>query len=495
MASPTIPFPRVFRAAAAYHAGLRFGLPQPDGTPKRTSIWYTSIALSQGNGNTRRLLDIAAALGVELPGYPTPADETIAARYRIDSSEYRAWKSAPRLPTTDEMDDAHAAFLRAQTLSGEIAAPPLPDAAKPAPGFAVVRNSAQYDANGDIKAQWVGTKRAPGDAYEVPQGHLIKGESALTDPDGRTIVRWVKTAQGPADGALIPALREAFAEWTGRAPPLLPVEEADRNLLTIYPIADLHLGLYAWGAETGDDYDLKIAVDNALRSMAALVAQSRPSKRAILLGLGDYFHANDSKALTPKSGNRLDVDGRWQKVVRAGADLALGMIALVAAKHQQVDVVMLPGNHDVDAAPGLTVALSLYYAGQPSIRVWEKPAKCWFERFGKCLFGATHGDTMKPAQMAMVLAEDRPEDWGRTTHRHFFFGHIHHESAKEIGSVRCESFSSPAGKDAYASAAGYRSSRAFSAITYHALDGEIGRHRVRVFGRPRIAVRAGSAAA
>jgi hypothetical protein len=80
----------------------------------------------------------------------------------------------------------------------------------------------------------------------------------------------------------------------------------------------------------------------------------------------------------------------------------------------------------------------------------------------------------------MMLATDRPEDWGATTFRHFFFGHVHRESATEAGPVRVESFNSPAAKDAYAAASGYRSSRALNAVTFHRDRGEICRHRTNI---------------
>ena len=80
----------------------------------------------------------------------------------------------------------------------------------------------------------------------------------------------------------------------------------------------------------------------------------------------------------------------------------------------------------------------------------------------------------------MMLAADRPEDWGASLFRYFYFGHVHHESAKELGGVRMESFSSPAGKDAFSASHGYRSGRAYSAITHHREEGEIGRHRVNI---------------
>jgi hypothetical protein len=90
---------------------------------------------------------------------------------------------------------------------------------------------------------------------------------------------------------------------------------------------------------------------------------------------------------------------------------------------------------------------------------------------------------MKPERMAMVLATDRAKDWGETEYRHMFFGHVHHERAIEVGTVRIESFSTPAAKDAWTAAGGYRSGRAMSAITFHKDRGEIGRHRVNISAR------------
>jgi len=145
-----------------------------------------------------------------------------------------------------------------------------------------------------------------------------------------------------------------------------------------------------------------------------------------------------------------------------------------------VEVAILPGNHDQDAAVTLAVAFELFYSEHERITVAGQPGEHWYKRFGKCLLGANHGHRMKPDRMAMMLATDRPEDWGATTFRHFFFGHVHRESAMEAGPVRVESFNSPAAKDAYAAASGYRSGRALNAVTFHRERGEVCRHRVNI---------------
>lgn len=358
--------------------------------------------------------------------------------------------------------------------------PWLPADAIPPEGFVIKSRNAQYDEDGVLKRQSIRTEREPGGPFEPLPGHVIKGESTLVDGDGNRVLTWIKTRED-AQGieALTNALRASLAGVPVR-PLISPPATSDADLLTLYPIADLHMGLMSWGKETGADYDLAIAAKLALDCARELVAQSRSSKRAVILGLGDYFHQNDQKNMTPRSGHILDVDGRWPKVLRAGCEVAISIIDAALQKHELVDARFLPGNHDPDAAVALSIALSLAYRDNPRVTVDLDPSLHWYLRFFKVLMGATHGHTMKPDRMAMMLASDRAEDWGQTTHKHFFFGHIHQDTAKDVGPVRVESLRTIAAKDGFAHAGGYRSPRTLSAITFHAERGEIGRHKVHV---------------
>jgi len=80
----------------------------------------------------------------------------------------------------------------------------------------------------------------------------------------------------------------------------------------------------------------------------------------------------------------------------------------------------------------------------------------------------------------MIMAATRPEDWGATKYRYCLTGHIHHQSAMEIGGVVVESFQTTASRDAWHASMGFRSGRSMQAIVLHAERGEIGRHRVNV---------------
>lgn len=323
----------------------------------------------------------------------------------------------------------------------------------------------------------------------LPLGQRVKGISTLYKQNPETgewdeRLQWVKTKDDPSLQNFTDAIREAFVSYKGVAKPIQAPKRTDKDLLSVYPIADQHLGLMAWGKETGEAYDLKIGIERLRDCATRLISQSPPSKTAIILNLGDWQHADDSRNVTPRSGHVLDVDGRYFKILTAGVQLMMDIIELALQKHEKVIVRNIPGNHDPHASIALTVALSAFYSRNKRVVIDDDPSDFFFYRFGNTLIGANHGHKMKTPDMAMSMAVRRREDWGETDYHVFYFGHIHHETAKEIGDVRCESFQTVAAKDANASASGYNSGKSLQSITHHIRDGEIGRHRINI-PRPR----------
>jgi hypothetical protein len=76
------------------------------------------------------------------------------------------------------------------------------------------------------------------------------------------------------------------------------------------------------------------------------------------------------------------------------------------------------------------------------------------------------------------MAADRPQDWGLTTERHWYCGHIHHKDHdKEHPGVTIETFRTLAPKDAWHAGQGYRSGRDMHCIVHHREFGELERHR------------------
>lgn len=305
-----------------------------------------------------------------------------------------------------------------------------------------------------------------GPAFELPDGHRIKGVSALVDGDGREVLKWVKTGEGELSlDAITRAMREAFTD-VPRSELTPPPSQSMSDALTIYPIVDWHVGLLAWAEECGENYDLKIAQSVILDAMRNVIAAAPPSRRCIILGLGDLMHFDGYEHVTTKSGNFLDGDGRYPKVLGAAARMVIETIDLALLKHEKVLVRMNPGNHDTRSTVAINLALSMRYEGHARVTVDDSPSYFWWHRFGKNFFGATHGDKAKMKDLPLVMAHDRPHDWAASTHRRIYTGHIHHERRIEEGGVIVLSMRTPVVKDAYHSFNRWRSGRSVYAETF-----------------------------
>jgi len=348
------------------------------------------------------------------------------------------------------------------------------------PGFALKRTTTVLDKEGGVTREYITQGKAPGAVFEVPADHEIERISANVGPDGRSTQTWFKTRKRPSGVDIVEAMRAAFEAYRGQATLVPPPSETLSELLSTYIITDVHHGLLAWAKDAGEDYDIRIGSERLRGCMRDLVAQSPPSEEALILNLGDFFHNNDQRNVTPQSGHQLDVDSRFFKVAVTGVSLHQDLIELALQKHARVRVRVLPGNHDPQSSITLQVGLAAFYASNPRVTVELDPAEVFFTRFGATLIGACHGDKMSPERMAMSMAMLCPEDWGLSTFRWFVHGHIHHERVKEVGNVRVESFETIASKDAYAASHGYLAGQSLTSVTLHRERGEIGRHRVNV---------------
>jgi hypothetical protein len=318
--------------------------------------------------------------------------------------------------------------------------------------------------------------------HEVPSPFVVKGYSTLYDADGKQKAQWVKTK---VDNALVEdGVKEAIEFLVREAKGLSPIVKSPKStlsdLLAVYPFGDPHIGMYAWAAEAGQDFDLAIAERETLAAVDRLVDSAPAAETAILASLGDTTHANDQTNRTPLHGYQLDVDSRYPKVLSVAIKICRHAILRALEKHQIVIVRIEPGNHDPQVKWAITLALAAYFENNPRVKIDTSPSKFWFYRFGKVLIGTTHGDTVKHQSLGAIMASDRPEDWGATKYRYWYTGHVHHKSVLESPGVVCESFRTLAASDAHAHSHGYRSGRDAYCIVHHKDFGEIERHRCDV---------------
>lgn len=345
------------------------------------------------------------------------------------------------------------------------------------PGYVIARTSETRNADGEITSQSITQKPETGDGqFQIPEGHKIKGLSTLTDGHGHIVSQWTKTSADQIDpSALAAIIGETLAGYEYVPVNIKPPNQTERDLATVYLMADWHIGLLSWKPETGMNWDLDIARDKIMTAVDRCVQSSPASEMGVVLGLGDLMHFDGYEPTTSRSKNILDADGRYPKVLRAATEMMAQSIALALEKHDQVLVRILPGNHDDQSAIAVSLALSMKYESNERVVVDDSPSRFWWWRWGKVLLGATHGDKIKMKDLPLVMAADCPNDWAASDYRKVYTGHIHHESKVEEGGVIVESMRAPVAKDAYHAGARYRSGRSISSETYAKDGGNVSR--------------------
>jgi hypothetical protein len=308
------------------------------------------------------------------------------------------------------------------------------------------------------------------------------GYKYVLDDEGRKLetVRWSAPKQAIAAEDMLERIRSAF-EGITPAPLVSAPQHTEADLLTTYLISDAHVGMMAWGRETGEDYNTKIAADRIKSWVGGCVSASPPSRTAIILDIGDLTHSDDQTNQTPASKHQLDVDTRHFKTLDVTIEALNCAVELALTKHQKVIVRILPGNHNITAYMAIIFAMSERFRDNPRVKVQKVPGEFFIHEFGQVMIAAHHGHRAKPDRIVHFLADEFAEIWGRTKHRFLWTGHLHHMKAQDIGGVQHEQLRALTARDAYAFSSAYTARAQLQAVTYHRTKGEVSRVKVGCF--------------
>jgi hypothetical protein len=323
-----------------------------------------------------------------------------------------------------------------------------------------------------------GGKREAPPVDAIPDGHTIKGVSTYVDASGQVKGQWVKTR------LVGESIEDQIARMTAKLPEIVPTRagsiplpalERDPDLLAVYPLGDPHVGMLAWGRESGANFDLEIAERLLVGAVRDLVLRGPRASGALIVNLGDFFHFDNEHQRTTHGDHSLDVDGRTARVLEIGLRIFVAMIDAALEHHDLVAVDCVAGNHDRYTAIMLALALRQYYRSEPRVDVPIDPASRHYWIHGRVLIGTTHGDRGRVEDLGAIMAAERPAEWGHAKHRHWLCGHVHHSQVKELRGVTIETFRTLAARDSWHAAQGYTAQRDLKRIVYHRSYGEIER--------------------
>jgi len=318
---------------------------------------------------------------------------------------------------------------------------------------------------------------------QVPHPFIAKGHSTLqrvgADGSRETVLQWTKTRlddQAWADQikAGVAAFLEDAAPLPAAPAPL--IEENSNDIIPWIQIGDAHLGMLAHEAETGANFDLKIAEAELMTAIHMLIDDLPVVERLVINDLGDFTHYENMRGETDASGHKLDYDGRFPKMIEVYSRMMRGIVDKALSKAAIVDVIVNQGNHSRTNDLWMAELLRVAYDATGRVNVLNNRSPFIGYRMGNTFVMTHHSDTCKPARLASVMATDFARDWGECDYRYIDIGHIHHGMVlKEHPGVVIESFNQLAAKDKWATDGGYRSRQSISVIYRSRTYGEIGR--------------------
>lgn len=316
----------------------------------------------------------------------------------------------------------------------------------------------------------------------APDGFQVKGVSTYYNANGQPTGQWVKTVGDKERQHEIMLL--SIEETHKNYKPFKPspkVKHTDKDLLSLITITDFHLGMYAWEAETGDDWDVNISKRVFLNAISDMIEAAPKAHTGFLCQLGDFLHFDGITAVTPMSGHILDADTRYSKLVGLTIEIMTQAVHMMLKKFGKVVIVQAEGNHDMSGSIWLRKHIKYVFSQDDRVEVIDNEFPYYAYLHGEILLGFHHGHKKKMAQLPKLFASEPRfrKLWGQSTQAYIHTGHMHHERVTEDAGAVCEMHPTLSTRDAYSATNGYVSARGAKVITYHTKLGEVHRTTVR----------------
>ena len=254
--------------------------------------------------------------------------------------------------------------------------------------------------------------------------------------------------------------------------------KADPHLLEL-SLFDAHFGKLCW--YPGTEYDTKKAEKLYLDAVDTLIEKTSGwNIEKILFPVGqDFFHVDNWQNTTAR-GTAMEVDSPFQLVFETGC------MALVHAIDRcltvaPVEILWIPGNHDISTSWYLVRFLAAWYRKSKNVKVDTSVMPRKYFHYGTNLIGFTHGNMEAHRDLPAIMAGEKPLEWSKTSWREFHLGHYHRAKqimftgVDEFGGVRIRVLPSLSGTDSWHYQKGYvNNKRAAEGYLWSKKDGYSG---------------------
>lgn len=271
--------------------------------------------------------------------------------------------------------------------------------------------------------------------------------------------------------------REGFVDWaTGYAPDWSPVQPS-QPAPTQYNMVELVLSDLHVGKNVNDEDWLQLVEDSAFYLLQQCQDYS-PAEVNIVL-LGDTFNS-EGRRRTTTNGTGQEDSLDWRNTFSRTREFVVDVVSHATSMHDcPVNVFVIPGNHDYELSYYLNDTLHAYYAKHPNVNVPLLKTPRTYIEWGTTLVGLTHGDSLKPSDMPLLMLREVG-----TRHYESFqwhLGHFHTRKEDEIQGVTLRYFGTPSKQGEWDMTKGYGNNRKeLVAMVFDKRDGEIATLRQKV---------------
>lgn len=225
------------------------------------------------------------------------------------------------------------------------------------------------------------------------------------------------------------------------------------NNLLIIDCADIHINKLSLAYETGEEYNIDIAVQRVIEGFTGILAKAEAFNISrIMLVIGnDVLHTDNAKSTTT-SGTFQDVTTSLTEAFNAALKLYVNLVDTII-KDYDVDVVFNPSNHDYMSGWMLARTLESWFRTSGNVKFFTDMRHRKYYQFGSNMICTSHGDGSKMQDLPMLMATEDPIMWASTKFRYAYLHHIHHkqttkfQSGKDYIGVTVEYLRSPSSAD------------------------------------------------
>jgi len=270
---------------------------------------------------------------------------------------------------------------------------------------------------------------------------------------------------------------DIIAEMKEYAPVYQPItreEKNDPHLLVIDP-SDVHIGKLSTVFETGDEYDIDIAVKRVLEGVRGLINESshKNIEKILFIGGNDILHTDTAKGTTT-SGTSLDTAGMWHTNFIEGRKLYVKVIELLL-QVADVHVLFNPSNHDFLTGFFLCDTIASWFRNNDNVTFDVDMRHRKYFKYHDNLIGSTHGDGAKQADLPLLMANEC-RFWSETPKRYIYGHHVHHKTSKDYIGVTYETLRSSSGTDGWHCRKGFTGvPKAIEGFIHHPINGQVSR--------------------